>query len=166
MKRLWIIGILLEALAFGSIGAGITLFVLEQTGGYRNNIIVKEWEPASSSKIELVKSDKDGKGILDEVTITLIPFSNFNEVNAYCRSEVKLSSAPGNIIFACAEYNRSEKTCTIYAKLPKYVTKDYAMEALGHEVLHCFVGDFHIDKKKEYEKTHNIIRLKPKNNEK
>jgi uncharacterized protein YceK len=31
-------------------------------------------------------------------------------------------------------------TCTIYASIPK---SEYGIEILGHEMLHCFIGDFH-----------------------
>jgi hypothetical protein len=33
--------------------------------------------------------------------------------------------------------------CTIYARAPKNEDDRRAMETMGHEMLHCFVGHFH-----------------------
>lgn len=34
-------------------------------------------------------------------------------------------------------------TCKINAQLPQYEWGDMDMETFGHEVLHCFIGDYH-----------------------
>lgn len=42
---------------------------------------------------------------------------------------------------ACAMFK--DGGCTIYAKAPRNEEDRQAMYILGHEALHCFVGEFH-----------------------
>jgi len=42
---------------------------------------------------------------------------------------------------ACARLRGNE--CTIYVKPPRNEEDRYAIYVLGHEALHCFVGNFH-----------------------
>jgi hypothetical protein len=37
----------------------------------------------------------------------------------------------------------TEKSCVIYARAPRNEDDRRAMETMGHEMLHCFVGRFH-----------------------
>lgn len=39
--------------------------------------------------------------------------------------------------FGCAVFNRSGGTCDIYT------VKEFTLELLGHETLHCFYGKWH-----------------------
>ena len=55
-----------------------------------------------------------------------------NDVAAHC---AKLTSTPNPT--ACAQWSKTKKTCTVYTG--KTTTHVY----LGHEVRHCFEGDFH-----------------------
>jgi hypothetical protein len=60
------------------------------------------------------------------------------------------NKACGNLIasrtlyttYACADF-RDPDNCIIYARVPQGAEDRQNMMHLGHEVLHCFVGDFH-----------------------
>ncbi len=52
---------------------------------------------------------------------------------------------PGRFLWsidACADW-RDPHNCVVYVKPPADADDRQAMLKLGHEVLHCFVGDFH-----------------------
>ena len=49
----------------------------------------------------------------------------------------------GTDVIGLAGYNLETGVCTIYAPMPKGEDDKDAMETLGHETLHCFVGNFH-----------------------
>ncbi len=52
---------------------------------------------------------------------------------------------PGRFLWnidACADW-RDPHNCIVYAKPPANAEDRQAMLRLGHEMLHCFVGDFH-----------------------
>lgn len=51
---------------------------------------------------------------------------------------------PLTVIPACAKWK--DNTCTIIVPEPQNAHDDSAIYLLGHEVLHCFVGEFHADK--------------------
>ncbi len=42
-------------------------------------------------------------------------------------------------------YDEETKTgvCVIWVRMPEQILGDPDMDALGHEVLHCLIGDFH-----------------------
>jgi hypothetical protein len=83
--------------------------------------------------------------ILDTVVIQWVYFETVDEVHDYCSKNVVSNAKDDEVIIGCAEYNREGATCTIYAAVPKFVDDDERMDTLGHEVLHCFAGDFHKD---------------------
>ncbi len=81
---------------------------------------------------------------LDQVTITWVRFYSLASVINACRDDMNLKpTIPGGSIVACATFNPTKKTCTIFVRMPKYVKSDMYIEHLGHEVLHCFTGKFH-----------------------
>jgi len=70
-------------------------------------------------------------------TITWVMVEN---PNAVCGNLI-----PGRALWsidACADW-RDANNCVIYARPPSDESDRQSMFRLGHEVLHCFVGDFH-----------------------
>lgn len=67
------------------------------------------------------------------------------EADRTCRAEgVDVMPFPLTVIPACAKWK--DNTCTIIVPEPQNAHDDSAIYLLGHEVLHCFVGEFHADK--------------------
>jgi len=64
-----------------------------------------------------------------------------DDVNAVCNKERKTQgqSTFGYSIKACSFWNYDAKTCTIITK------KNTNMHTLGHEMRHCFQGNWHGD---------------------
>jgi hypothetical protein len=78
---------------------------------------------------------------LDTVTITW-QRASLMEADRTCRAlGVQAMPFPVEVIPACARWNGSH--CTIIAPEPVNAGDTASFALLGHEVLHCFVGEFH-----------------------
>lgn len=80
----------------------------------------------------------------DSVKIRWVRVSQADIGNVCARNiEFTSNMTESNLPVGCAkpgwELNTGH-TCTVYASVPK---SDYGMSILGHEILHCFIGDFH-----------------------
>lgn len=80
--------------------------------------------------------------ILPMMVIEWKHFKTAREVHKAC-IEAGVEVEKGDELLGCAIYDRENLHCIIYAQVPKYVDGDERMDTLGHEVLHCFAGDFH-----------------------
>lgn len=69
----------------------------------------------------------------DETTVTITWERDNTEAACYHRTG---ASAHG-----CAVWLRDQ--CAIYAPMPAGQDDHHALEVLGHELLHCFVGAWH-----------------------
>lgn len=69
----------------------------------------------------------------------LITWKPVDNVNDTCRSEHQRRGLdlPKSRLVACAFWNFTTRTCTIFTK------KNPTMNDVGHEIRHCFQGDFH-----------------------
>lgn len=99
-------------------------------------------------------SNSPYKGTIDNtvVTITWVKIPE-KEIGAVCDGKTydaskqfsgyTVSSGPNAVKMrlmpqGCAKFTKD--SCTVYAYEPK---NGYDLEVFGHEVLHCFIGDYH-----------------------
>lgn len=67
------------------------------------------------------------------------------EADRMCREGgVDVMPFPLTVVPACAKWK--DNTCTIIVPEPQNANDDSAIYLLGHEVLHCFVGEYHAEK--------------------
>jgi hypothetical protein len=82
----------------------------------------------------------DTRPVNDVSTITWVRYIDPFVLDARCREITKIS------IFAeingCAEFDLVNKTCKIHTMNPKS-ENDGILHRMGHEMKHCFDGDFH-----------------------
>lgn len=76
------------------------------------------------------------------VTIVWIKTTQANVANHCAAVSGKSSWFEGNVQ-GCAFYNPVSDTCTVYVSEPTGYKDDNGFKLLGHEFLHCFIGDFH-----------------------
>lgn len=85
-----------------------------------------------ASKPQHLRADPDHN--LDVVTIKFVPTNvlskQFKIVNGY-----KLN--------AVSTYIKGTPECTIYAPEPSHIHDKQAFQSLGHEMWHCFKGEWH-----------------------
>lgn len=65
----------------------------------------------------------------------VVEWRKVNNVDAYCRARMAKPD-PRVVYGGCADYQREDK-CVIYTGPTEN------LELLGHELKHCFVGNFH-----------------------
>jgi hypothetical protein len=71
---------------------------------------------------------------------TYVRWNTVDDVDALCRRVIKQSPGKGKVISACATWTWTVSNiavCTIYTE------KRTSHEILGHELRHCFEGEFH-----------------------
>ena len=77
------------------------------------------------------------------VTITWVRTWPSMPDGAHCPQPYVIGSLPGSGgAKGCAQQTGPD-TCTIWAVEPAEASDDYRMRILGHEMTHCFLGDFH-----------------------
>ena len=81
------------------------------------------------------------KPVNNEALITWVRFNDTSKVDSKC-SEIANVNLTGRRIKGCADYNLIEKLCTIYSYNPRSLDDEYIC-TLGHEVKHCFDGNYH-----------------------
>lgn len=77
----------------------------------------------------------------NEAHITWIRFDDPVVLEQTCNF-IGLKAKVGYKIVACAQFNLKTKKCTIFALNPQFLDDD-RMTSLGHEVKHCFDGEYH-----------------------
>lgn len=74
-----------------------------------------------------------------KTTVTWV--SDPEKVERVLRKYEKETNKEIGTVVGLAEF--THKRCTIYAVAPKNMGDSEAFETLGHEMLHCFSGNFH-----------------------
>lgn len=74
------------------------------------------------------------------VTITIVLYKNYEDL-AKVANKNGLYADENEYIVAFSSYTRAGKTCTIHMVDPAVI---YQPEFTGHEMLHCFFGQFHL----------------------
>jgi len=62
---------------------------------------------------------------------------------SWSQDEEIIKSLKKQKMHGLAVVNLEAGVCTIYAEMPRSALDTKRLEVLGHEVMHCFVGDFH-----------------------
>lgn len=91
--------------------------------------------------IEIVKEPVKAEKFIALSTIVWKRYVDIPSVEKAC-NKLGLVAYPGEEVVACAEFNLEAGICTIHAVTPKFDEDKYMMY-LGHEMLHCFAGQFH-----------------------
>lgn len=77
--------------------------------------------------------------VKDTMTVEMVVAENRAEWTRFVRAKVGDDAEP-RLLGAFAALQQDENSCTIYARDPEWL---YEPEFIGHELLHCFYGDFH-----------------------
>ena len=81
------------------------------------------------------------KPVNNTALITWERFDDTSKVDAKCRELADINPISARIK-GCADFNLIARLCTIYSYNPRSLDDEHVC-TLGHEVLHCFNGNYH-----------------------